>query len=129
MALSRRVSLRQSLRYRGQAGMLNWALHRVTGLGIVAFVGMHVTAAFGLQQFGDQVSTAVTALYESWPFQLVVYFCVLFHATNGVRVALMDLFPGLLRYQHELIWLQWAIFLPAYGLPAFVLVNSALVGA
>ena len=128
MTLSRRVSLRQSLRYRGQPGMLNWALHRVTGLGIVAFVGMHVTAAFGLQQFGGALSAGVTAFYESWPFQLVVYFCILFHATNGARVALMDLFPGLLRYQHELIWLQWAIFLPAYGLPAFVLIHSGLAG-
>jgi succinate dehydrogenase / fumarate reductase cytochrome b subunit len=127
MAASRGVSIIQSLRYRGRQGMVSWTLHRLTGLGIVLFVGMHVVAAFFLQQLGDPVATALTAFYESWPTQLFVYFCVLFHAINGGRLALMDLFPRLLRYQHELVWLQWAIFIPAYLLPAFFLVRDALI--
>jgi succinate dehydrogenase/fumarate reductase cytochrome b subunit len=60
MAASRGVSIIQSLRYRGRQGMVSWTLHRLTGLGIVLFVGMHVVAAFFLQQFGDPVATAIT---------------------------------------------------------------------
>jgi len=126
MSASRGVSVLQALRYRGRQGMVSWTLHRLTGLGIVLFVGMHVVAAFFLQQFGDPVATAVTAAYESWPTQLFVYFCVLYHALNGARLALMDLAPSLLRFQHELVWLQWAIFTPAYLLPAFFLVRGGL---
>ena len=126
MSASRGVSVLQALRYRGRQGMVSWTLHRLTGLGIVLFVGMHVVAAFFLQQFGDPVATAVTAAYESWPTQLFVYFCVLYHALNGARLALMDLAPSLLRFQHELVWLQWAIFAPAYLLPAFFLVRGGL---
>jgi succinate dehydrogenase / fumarate reductase cytochrome b subunit len=126
MALSRKVSLWSALRYRGKQGMLNWILHRVTGLGIVLFVGIHVVAGFFGQQFGDDLSFAVNAIYESWYFQIFVYFCVLFHALNGSRVALMDLFPGLIRFQTELIWLQWLIFLPSYGLPVYFLITSGL---
>jgi len=122
----RGVSVLQALRYRGRQGMLSWTLHRLTGLGIVLFVGMHVVAAFFLQQFGDPVATAVTAAYESWPTQLFVYFCVLYHALNGARLALMDLFPRLLRFQNELVWLQWAVFAPAYLLPAFFLIRGGL---
>ena len=122
----RGVSVLQALRYRGGQGMLSWTLHRLTGLGIVLFVGMHVVAAFFLQQFGDPVATAVTAAYESWPTQLFVYFCVLYHALNGARLALMDLFPRLLRFQNELVWLQWAVFAPAYLLPAFFLIRGGL---
>jgi succinate dehydrogenase / fumarate reductase cytochrome b subunit len=122
----RGVSVLQALRYRGRQGMLSWTLHRLTGLGIVLFVGMHVVAAFFLQQFGDPVATAVTAAYESWPTQLFVYFCVLYHALNGARLALMDLFPRLLRFQNELVWLQWAVFAPAYLLPAFFLLRGGL---
>lgn len=122
----RGVSVLQALRYRGRQGMLSWTLHRLTGLGIVLFVGMHVVAAFFLQQFGDPVATAVTAAYESWPTQLFVYFCVLYHALNGARLALMDLFPRLLRFQNELVWLQWAVFTPAYLLPAFFLIRGGL---
>lgn len=126
MSASRGVSVLQTLRYRGRQGMLSWTLHRLTGLGIVLFVGMHVVAAFFLQQFGDPVATAVTAAYESWPTQLFVYFCVLYHALNGARLALMDLFPRLLRFQNELVWLQWAVFAPAYLLPAFFLIRGGL---
>ena len=126
MSASRGVSVLQAMRYRGRQGMLSWTLHRLTGLGIVLFVGMHVVAAFFLQQFGDPVATAVTAAYESWPTQLFVYFCVLYHALNGARLALMDLFPRLLRFQNELVWLQWAVFAPAYLLPAFFLIRGGL---
>jgi hypothetical protein len=40
----------------------------------------------------------------------------------------MDLFPPLLRFERELTWLQWGIFIPAYGLPAFFLLTAALAG-
>jgi len=128
MALSGRVGILTGLRYRGKQGMLNWILHRITGLGIVFLVGTHVVAAFFLQHIGDNVSARITAIYESRPTQLVVYFCVLFHALNGARVAVMDLFPRLIRYERELTWLQWGIFIPAYGLPAFFLLQAALIG-
>ena len=128
MAVSRGVGILAGLRYRGKQGMLNWILHRLTGLGIVFFVGTHVVAAFFLQQLGDDLSARITAIYESRPTQLVVYFCILFHALNGARLALMDFFPRLLRYERELTWLQWGIFIPAYGLPAFFLLQAALAG-
>jgi succinate dehydrogenase / fumarate reductase cytochrome b subunit len=128
MALSRRVSIGAGLRYRGEQGMLNFILHRITGLGILLFVGIHVVVGFFGQQFGDDLSFAINAIYEFWAFQLFVYFSVLFHAINGSRLALMDLFPGLLRYQRELIWLQWLIFIPAYGLPAYMMLQTALAG-
>lgn len=128
MAVSRRVSVLSGARYKGRQGMLNWALHRVTGLGILLFVGIHVVVSFFGQQFGSDLAFTINAIYESWQFQIFVYFSVLFHAINGARVALMDLFPGLIRYQKELIWLQWLIFIPAYGLPVFVMVRNALAG-
>lgn len=128
MAVSRRVSLWSGVRYKGKQGMLNWVLHRITGLGILLFVGIHVIVSFFGQQFGSDLAFTLNSIYESWQFQIFVYFSVLFHAINGSRVALMDLFPGLIRYQKELIWLQWLIFIPAYGLPVYVMVSNALAG-
>ena len=124
----RRVSLWQGLRYRGKQGMLTWLFHRLTGLGILLFVGTHVVAAFFLQQFGDDLAIAITAFYESWQFQIVVYFCVLYHALHGTRLALEDLFPGLLRFHQEMIWMQWIFFIPLYGLPVFLMVQEAITG-
>ena len=119
VALKRRVSVREVLRYRGKQGMLTWLLHRITGLGILLFVGTHVIASFFGQEFGSDIAFAVNGIYESWIFQLFVYFSVLFHAINGSRLALMDLFPGLLRYQKELLSLQWIIFAIAYIAPPY----------
>jgi len=126
--LKRRVSFWQGLRYRGKQNMLTWILHRITGLGVVLFVGTHIIAAFFLQQFGDEVSIAITTIYESWQFQIVVYFCVLYHALHGARLTIEDLFPALLRFHRELIWFQWILFIPLYGLPVYMLVNNALMG-
>jgi succinate dehydrogenase / fumarate reductase cytochrome b subunit len=126
--LKGRVSFWQGLRYRGKQGMLTWALHRITGLCILVFVGIHVVAAFFLQQFGDDISIAVTTIYESWQFQIVVYFCVLYHALHGLRLTLEDLFPSLLRFHKELIWFQWILFIPLYGLPVFMMIQNALAG-
>ncbi|NIM93014.1 MAG: hypothetical protein GTO18_04795 [Anaerolineales bacterium] len=126
--LKRRVSFWQGLRYRGKQGMLTWSLNRITGLGIVIFVGLHIVAAFFLQQFADPIAITFTTIYESWPFQLFVYFCVLYHALHGLRIVLEDLFPNLLRYHNELIWLQWIVFIPLYLLPSFVMVQNAITG-
>lgn len=128
MALKRRVGIREALRYRGKQGMLNWLLHRITGLGILLFVGMHVLASFFGQEFANDIAFAINGVYESWIFQLFVYFSVLFHAINGTRLALMDLFPGLLRYQKELLSLQWIIFAVAYIFPSIFLVHNAISG-
>ncbi|MFN2121565.1 MAG: succinate dehydrogenase, cytochrome b556 subunit [Anaerolineales bacterium] len=128
MELSRSVSILSGLRYRGRAGMLTWLLHRITGLGILLFVGTHVTVSFFGQQFGDDLAFAINSVYESWQFQIFVYFSVLFHAMNGSRLAVMDLFPALIRYQRELIWLQWLMFVPLYGLPVYIMIQNALSG-
>jgi succinate dehydrogenase / fumarate reductase cytochrome b subunit len=118
----------EGLRYRGNESMLAWALHRITGLGILFFVGTHVIAAFFLNAIGDNISTTITTLYESTPTQIFVYFCVLYHALNGLRVIVEDLWPPLLRYQRELVWFQWLVFLPVFGLPAFLMLTSFLSG-
>jgi len=124
----RRVGLLQGLSYRGDLSMLAWVLHRVTGLGILILVGVHVIAAFHLHSIGGDVSAAITAWYESKPVQVFVYFCVLYHALNGLRVVIEDLFPPLLRYRRELLWLQWLVFLPVFGLPAFFMIADIVRG-
>ena len=41
-----RVTIPQALAYRGGQPMTAWLLHRITGIGIVLFVSMHVFAGF-----------------------------------------------------------------------------------
>jgi succinate dehydrogenase / fumarate reductase cytochrome b subunit len=124
----RHVGFLEGLRYKGMEGMLAWALHRITGLGILVFVGIHVIAAFFLNAIGDDISTTITTLYESGAFQIFVYFCVLYHALNGLRLIVEDFWPPLLRYHRELLWFQWLVFVPVFLIPAFFMVTSILTG-
>ncbi|HID50809.1 MAG TPA: hypothetical protein EYP41_02075, partial [Anaerolineae bacterium] len=36
------LTIRESLRYRGHSGQWSWLAHRISGLGILAFLSVHV---------------------------------------------------------------------------------------
>ena len=128
MSLNRKVGLITGLKYRGGGPMLAWILHRITGLSILFFVGLHVIASFFMQQMGSDWAIAVNTVYESWIFQILVAFFVLFHAINGLRIVVLDFWPKFLQYQREVLWLQWLIFLPIYGLTVFIIIRRGLGG-
>lgn len=130
MQLPRRVTLRQGLRYRGQGPMLAFVLHRLSGLGMVLFVSMHILAAWLTSRSGStEVGIAINAFYESRLLQALLFFCALFHAINGLRIVILDFWPRLLEYQREAIWLEWAVFLPVYTLALWVILNGGSGGA
>jgi len=124
MALKRNVSLATGLRYRGQGPMLTFVLHRIGGVGMAVFVTIHILASF----LGGEAGVFVNTVYENWIFQIFIFFCALFHAINGLRITIVDLFPKLLVHQREAIWLEWAVFIPLFAIAVFVIVNSALGG-
>jgi succinate dehydrogenase / fumarate reductase cytochrome b subunit len=126
MAIERKVGFFQGLKYRGGSPMLAWMLHRITGFGLVVFVSLHVIASFFMQQTGSDLATTINIIYEHWAFQIMITFIVIYHALNGLRIALLDLWPQFQTYQREALWLQWLIFTPVYGLTVFILVQNAL---
>lgn len=127
MALNRNVGLK-GFKYRGGGPMLAWALHRISGLAIVLFVGLHVISSFFMQQFGSDLATALNTIYESVYFQIVVVFIVLFHALNGLRIIILDFWPKLLEYQREATWVQWLIFIPLYAMTVIIMIMNTLQG-
>ena len=129
MGLKRDVSLKDALRYKGKGPMLTYILHRIGGLGMVLFVSLHVLAGFLMNQpWGSSVGIFINSIYEHWLFQIFIFFCVLFHIINGLRITILDLWPKLIEYQREAIWLEWMVFLPVYGLAVYILINTALGG-
>ena len=122
MGLSRNVSLRSGLRYQGQGPMLTFILHRIGGLGMAIFVAVHILASF----VGGDVGAALNNIYEHWLFQIFIFFCALFHAINGLRITILDLWPRLIDHQREAIWLEWAVFLPLFAFAVFVIIRTAV---
>lgn len=128
MGLSRKVGFFQGFRYQGGGAMLAWMLHRITGVGLLVLAGLHVLASFFAQQAGAGWAEGLNAAYAGWPVQAVIVFCVIFHGLNGLRIALLDLWPGLLVYRRQALWLQLLILAPVYLLATFVLIRRALAG-
>ena len=80
--------------YRGREGHYSFLLHRVTGLGTVLFLAIHIVdIALGYLHpagFAD-----VLKLYQSTLFglgEIGLVFCVFFHGINGLRIAYFDMF-------------------------------------
>src|SRR6266498_2958464 len=95
------TTVRDTLRYRGREGQWLWALHRLTGLGILFFLILHV-ADMALVYFDVPLNESLIALYKTPVFsflELLLAAALIFHAINGVRVALLDLRPELWQRQ------------------------------
>jgi succinate dehydrogenase / fumarate reductase cytochrome b subunit len=124
MGLKRNVSLAAALRYKGQGPMLTYILHRIGGLGMAIFIAVHILASF----LGGKGGVFVNNIYENWAFQIFIFFCILFHAINGLRITIFDLWPRLIEHQREAIWVEWAVFLPIYAIAVVVIIRTALGG-
>ena len=113
----------RAVTYRGREGQIAWMLHRITGVGVFLFLAMHITNVFTMI-FPSHVFNSLAALYHSVPFKLLsifgLYFGLLYHALNGVRVIIVDFWPGAGKYQAPLWRVQLVIFL-------FIFVPSAAI--
>jgi succinate dehydrogenase / fumarate reductase, cytochrome b subunit len=127
MSVNRNVGLK-GLGYKGGGPMWSWALHRISGLGLILFVGLHVLASFftHVVPSGGDIAMNINGIYESWAFQIMIYFFAIFHGLNGLRIAICDFWPALLQYQRELIWLQWLTFIPLYGMALYFIITGAM---
>jgi succinate dehydrogenase / fumarate reductase cytochrome b subunit len=116
--------------YRGREGQLAWMLHRITGVGVFLFLALHIVDIF-LMSFGPDVFESLLFIYHQFLFKLLIIFGlfpgVLYHALNGIRVVIIDFWPGMGRRQATLWRVQVAIFALVY-IPAAITMLSTMFG-
>lgn len=102
----RTTSLGWALSYKGREGMWTWILHRLTGLGILLFLVVHVVDTALVIYWPDLYDDALD-LYRLPVFrfgELGIVFSVLFHAVNGLRIIVQDFWPSAMQHQRQLAW-------------------------
>jgi succinate dehydrogenase cytochrome b556 subunit len=97
-------------------------LHRVSGLGTVLFLILHVIdtswAAFYPEQYEQAIREYQSPLFTIGEFLLVA--CVVYHAFNGLRIILLDYKPAWWVYQRRAAALVFAATLIVLA-PTFAL--------
>lgn len=115
-------------KYKGGKGLLAFLLHRITGLGTLLFLTVHITMT-SLVYIYAPLYTRLVEIFQ-WPvimfIEILLVFCVIYHGANGLRIATIDLFkPRWLQERNStramLITLVVAIilWLPAAGVMGY----------
>ncbi|MEO5886359.1 MAG: succinate dehydrogenase, cytochrome b556 subunit [Anaerolineales bacterium] len=70
-----------------------YLLHRLTGLGLLAYMVLHIFET-ATRIRGEAAWSQLMALFASWPFKIIEYLlfaAAVFHAMNGIRLMITEL--------------------------------------
>ncbi len=117
------------LRYRGGAGQWAWAIHRAAGLGVLAFLLLHIIDIF-LVSFGPALFNDLLFIYKAWPFRILevaLLFGLLYHALNGLRIIVADFIPVVAKRSiaRNLFYLQIVITGILFAIGGVVMLTTA----
>ncbi|HRL11050.1 MAG TPA: succinate dehydrogenase, cytochrome b556 subunit [Aggregatilineales bacterium] len=104
------LTIRETLRYRGAIGQWSWVLHRITGLGVVLFLALHVLGV-GMAFYAPGLWEKEIAVYQSPLFtigEFALVACVIYHAYNGLRISIFDFNPRLWKHQKRAAYIVLA---------------------
>jgi succinate dehydrogenase / fumarate reductase cytochrome b subunit len=102
-------------------------LHRLTGIGVFAFLALHILDIF-LMSFGPDVFNALLFFYHQFIFKLSIVFGLypgaLYHGLNGIRVVIIDFWPDMGKKQAMLWRVQMVLFAVIYIPSAIIMIRS-----
>lgn len=120
MGLKRNVSLSAALGYKGQGPYLTFILHRIGGSALFIFFTVYILSLVGVE--------SMQALMSNWIFQIVLLVFGLFHAINGLRITVLDIWPKLIEHFRTAINIEWVAYILVAGFAIFVVLRNAMGG-
>jgi succinate dehydrogenase / fumarate reductase cytochrome b subunit len=92
----------QSTPYRGRSGQWAFILHRVTGMLVFMFLLLHIVDVSMINFHGGRTYDEIHQLYGNIllrVFEVGLLGALLFHSLNGLRIVMVDFFPGAIKNQ------------------------------
>ena len=115
--------------YRGRGGQWAFVAHRVSGFLVFFFLFLHIVDVATIRW--PDVYDEIHRLYGNVllrSFEVGLLFALLFHTLNGLRIVVVDFFPGQVAKERRLLTAVVVLTLAA-GLPgAFVIMKPFLDG-
>jgi succinate dehydrogenase / fumarate reductase cytochrome b subunit len=126
-----KATLSGTISYRGREGQFSFILHRLTGLGTLLFLTIHILDTATVY-FAPSLYDHAVAIYQSTPFmigEIILVFSVLFHGANGLRIALFDLFPHMWvdRTQRRAFYITLTIAILLWLPAAFIMGRNLVI--
>lgn len=128
---SLKTTMEGYVRYRGREGQLSFMLHRLTGLGVLLFLIVHILDTATVYFYPSLYEHAI-AIYRTTLFgiaEIGLVFAVLYHGANGIRIAIFDWFPQLWTIERQRkIAVLTLVFTVILWLPlVFIMVRNILI--
>ncbi|MFN8620904.1 MAG: succinate dehydrogenase, cytochrome b556 subunit [Chloroflexota bacterium] len=113
--------------YRGREGSWAFIFHRISGVGVWLFIVLHVIDIW-LAGSNPSAYDELLAFYASplgRVMEVLLGAALLYHALNGMRILIMDLWPSMTVHHRKLWYGSWAIFV-IVGVPAALIMLRPL---
>ena len=94
------------LSYRISWTHLAWLGHRLSGIGVLVYLMMHIVENATLA-FGADVYNTTQTWFHNLPVRLgeiVLMAALVYHSLNGIRVVVMDFWPSTTRWYRPLTY-------------------------
>ena len=116
--------------YKGGVGQWSWALHRLTGVGVLLFLIFHILDT-ALILLGPTLYNKVIAIYRMPLFglsEIGLFAAVLYHSLNGVRIVVIDFWPASTRWHKQMFAAVAAFFFLIFLPVAWIMLGHILRG-
>lgn len=120
--------------YRGREGMWSWVLHRITGVAIFFFLLVHILDT-SMVRISPEAYNAVISTYQNPIMGLgetALVAAIVYHAFNGIRIILIDLWSKGAKYQRVMFWVVmglWVVTMLGFAPRHLINVFSHVGGA
>jgi succinate dehydrogenase / fumarate reductase, cytochrome b subunit len=98
--------------YRGKSGQWAFVLHRVTGFLVFMFLLLHIVDVSLINIHHGRTYDEVHRLYGNIVlrlFEVGLLFGLVYHSLNGLRIVMIDFFPGAVKNQRALFSVVLAV--------------------
>lgn len=115
--------------YRGGTGMVSYYLHRLTGIGVLLFLWLHIVD-ITLIGWGPKVFNELLFIYRHPFFRVMevgLFAAVLYHALNGIRILIIDFWEGATELHRELFYIEIALFLAGFLPAAYLMLKPVFL--
>jgi succinate dehydrogenase / fumarate reductase cytochrome b subunit len=116
------------MQYRVKTGMAAWLLHRITGLGLVFYLILHINVTASLHDpvyFNKVMGFLGSPLFRFLEIGLLA--CVIYHAMNGIRVIWVDFFGGS-AYHQKIFWILAVVGVVIFIFGAIPMIQHGIHG-